>query len=121
MNNKEVEEEPWKRGKKGMNNKEGKEEPLKRGKNGLNNKEGKKETWKRGKVKPEQRKIEMATAVEKETPRKNLANFFYDLQLLPSNPCPGHLDPALWIQGIQSKQCNPVQQHHLGLEIGPDL
>ena len=40
MNNKEVEEEPWKRGKKGMNNKEGKEEPWKkRGEKERNNKE----------------------------------------------------------------------------------
>ena len=41
MKNKEVEEEPWKRGKKGMKNKEGKEEQ-----------------WKRGKAKPEQRERE---------------------------------------------------------------
>ena len=47
MNNTEVEEEPWKRGKKGMNNKEGKEEP-----------------WKRGKVKPEKREGEMTKKVE---------------------------------------------------------
>ena len=32
MNNKELEEEQWKRGKKGMNNKEAKEGPWKRGK-----------------------------------------------------------------------------------------
>ena len=55
-----------------MNNKDGKEGSWKRGKKGMKNKEGKKEPWKRGKVKPEQRKIEMTSEVEKGKPRKNL-------------------------------------------------
>ena len=72
MNNKEGKEEPWKRGKRGMNTGEGKEGSCRRGKKGMKTKEGKEETWKRGKVKPEQRKIEMTSEVEKGKPRKNL-------------------------------------------------
>ena len=47
--------------------------------------------------------------------------FFHDLQTLPSSPCPLHIDPALWIQGIESKQSNLVHQNNLGLEIGQHL